>query len=326
MYLTEISRGCSRGCRFCAAGFIYRPARFRKLSTLEASFREGISYGKKIGLLGTAVSDHPQLDRLCRAVMDENGRVSIGSLRLDRITNKIVELLKEGGVDTVSLAPEAGSQRLRDCIGKGITESHLLNAAELLIHAGILNVRLYFMIGLPTETDDDIDMIIQLVREVQHHAIKASAGKQSFRKITISINQFIPKPATPFQWHPLENIGIVKRKIRTIKDAFRKDRHISVIHDLPKWNYVQALLSLGDRQIAKILLAVHKHGGDWSRALKETKINPDFYVYRQKADDEWFPWDFIDHGTEKSFLLDEYKKALGTYCGTEAGHRKVIPE
>jgi len=312
LYLTEVSRGCRRGCRFCAAGFIYRPARFRKLSTLEDSFRQGIGYGKRIGLLGTAVSDHPQLDRLCRTVMDEGGHVSIGSLRLDRITKETVDLLQESGVDTVSLAPEAGSQRLRDSLGKGITEAHILNASELLVHAGILSIRFYFMVGLPTETDKDIDMIIQLVQQVQHQAVKISAGKRRFRKITVSINQFIPKPATPFQWHPLEDTAVVKTRIRRIKEALKKDRSISVIHDLPKWNYIQALLSLGDRRVAKILRAVQAHGGDWMRALRETDMNPDFFVYRQKPADEIFPWDFIDHGTAKSVLRSEYEKALDT--------------
>jgi len=315
MYLTEVSRGCRRGCRFCAAGFIYRPPRFRKPATLEDSFRRGIGYGKRIGLLGTAVSDHPQLGRLCRTIMDQGGRVSIGSLRLDRITKETADLLQESGVDTVSLAPEAGSQRLRDSLGKGITEAHILNASELLVQAGILSIRFYFMVGLPTETDDDIDMIVQLVKKVQHQVAKVSSGKKRFRKITVSINQFIPKPATPFQWHPLEDTAVVKTRIRRIKEALKKDRSISVIHDLPKWNYIQALLSLGDRRVAKILLAVHACGGDWVRAFKETDMNPDFFVYRQRPVDEMFPWDMIDYGTAKSLLRREYEKALGADCG-----------
>lgn len=310
MFLTEVSRGCQRGCRFCAAGFVYRPARFRTRQTLESSFKRGIHKQKKIGLLGTAVSDHPELPDLCRFILNNNGEVAIGSLRLDRLNHEIVALLKKMKVETVSLAPEAGSQRLRDLTGKGITDSHILNAVELLTHYGIPNIRLYFMVGLPSEADEDIEAIIHLTKRIKHHAIRYSAGKRPFKRIILSINQFIPKPATPFQWHPLENINIVKKRIRKIVHGLNREASIKVIHDLPKWNYIQALLSLGDRHVGNILLSVHHLGGNWSQALKIVNINPDFYVYRQKDIHEILPWDFIDHDISKKFLADEYRRAL----------------
>lgn len=317
MFLTEVSRGCGRGCRFCAAGYLYRPPRFRSAETLLPSIERGIAQGRKIGLLGTAVSDHPDLRLLCRAVLEGGGRAAIGSLRLDRLDGEMADLLARSGVETVSLAPEAGTQRLRNVIRKGIDEDQVLEAAEALIARGISNLRLYFMTGLPTETDEDVEGIIALVRAVQHRVLASSQGKRSFRRLTLSLNQFIPKPATPFQRHPLEDVRSVQRRIRRITQAFRRERSVTVLSDLPKWNYIQALLSLGDRRVADILLAVHRSGGNWTESLKAVNVNPDFYVYRRKEPDEILPWGFIDHGVSGDLLRREYRDALAGWTPPE---------
>lgn len=310
MYLTEVSRGCGRGCRYCAAGFVCRPVRFRKASALEPSFRRGLEKGKTIGLLGTAVSDHPALLTLCRSVLDRGGKVAIGSLRIDRISGEMMAILKEAGVETLSLAPEAGSQRLRDVIHKGITEEQIFSAVEKLMEYDIVQVKLYFMVGLPTETEKDVEAIVRLVKEMERHARTTSAGKKGFRRLTLGINQFIPKAATPFQWHPLEDAAVVRRRVRQIKEGLRSEKTVRITHDLPKWNYIQALLSLGDRQTGRLLLAVHRLGGNWARAFREVNLNTDFYVYRRKETDENLPWDFIDHGVSKTDLIESYRKAL----------------
>jgi radical SAM superfamily enzyme YgiQ (UPF0313 family) len=310
LFLAEVSRGCRRGCRFCAAGFVYRPVRFRRMEVLEPSFDRGISRGKKIGLLGTAVSDHPQLAELCRSVLEKGGCFALGSLRMDRLNADMACLLRESGVETVALAPEAGTQRLRDVLHKGISEDHIFHAVENLIQEGIRQIRLYFMVGLPTETEADITGLINLTKRIRHHSLQISQGKKPFKRIILSINQFIPKPSTPFQWHPLEDIRNVKKKFQQIERALRREGSVRVFHDLPKWNYIQTLLSLGDRRVGLVLLAVHQLGGNWSQARKSVNLNPDFYVYRPKDLHEILPWDFIDQGIDKSILIREYQKSL----------------
>ena len=324
MFLAEVSRGCFRGCRFCPAGFVYRPARFRSLAALEAPLEEGLRRKGRVGLLGTAVSDHPRLAALCRRTLEAQGSFSIGSLRVDRVTGELAGLLAAAGVEMVSLAPEAGSQRLRDVVRKGVTEEQIFRAVEHLIENGIVNLRLYFMVGLPTEEEADIDAIVDLTRRTAHHAVKTAKGTRCPRRITLSVNQFIPKPATPFQWLPLADAALVRKRIQRIKRALGKERSVSVIHDLPKWNYVQALLSLGDRLVGGILLAVHANGGNWPQALKQADVNADDYVYREKDPAEILPWDFIDCGVSREFLLEEYRKAMETATPPPAAEGKKV--
>jgi radical SAM superfamily enzyme YgiQ (UPF0313 family) len=310
MFLVEVNRGCARSCRFCAASFAYRPARFRSKTEIIAAIDRGLKRKKKIGLVGTAVSDHPDLVHICEYIIAKKAQAGIGSLRIDQINEKIVDLIKANGIETVALAPEAGSQRMRDLLRKDVTEADIIHAAEILVEKEIPNLRLYFMVGLPKEEDQDIDAIIELTRKIQHHALQNSQGKKKFRRITLSINQFIPKPATPLQWCALADVNIVGKKIKKIENAFCREKQIKVIHDVPKWNYVQALLSLGDRRVGEILLAVNRLEGNWAQAMKEVNINPDFYVYRQKQFDEVLPWDIVDLGVSKKALISEYRKAL----------------
>ena len=202
-YLVEVSRGCPHGCRFCGAGFVYRPPRFRPPDLLRRCLEEGARVSSHVGLVGAAVSDLPDLEGLCRSAGDV--RLSFSSLRADCLTESLVAALKSGGVKTATVAPEAGSQRMRDVINKGISEGDILSAVRNLVAGGIPNLKLYFMVGFPGETDQDIEELISLCRKVKDVFLEESRVLKRIGEITVSLNAFVPKPATPFQWAGMDD-------------------------------------------------------------------------------------------------------------------------
>ncbi len=310
MALVEVNRGCPRGCRFCAACFVYHPFRNRSLSLLETLSKEGLTQEHRIGLTGTAVSDYPHLLPLCQSILSQQGRISLSSLRVDAVTPPLIQCLREGEDRTVAIAPEAGSERLRKMLRKGYTDEEIFKSIDTMVENGLYQIKCYFLIGLPSETDEDVKAIPLLAKKIRHQILSNRKSKKDRWKLVLSVNPFIPKPATPFQWAPLEEVSELKRKLKVIQRGLKGEKGIEMIHDLPKWAYIQALLSRGDRRVGKILVGAHHNGGDWGRALRETSINPDFYVYRKRELDEVFPWDFIDHGIPKERLKEEYLTAM----------------
>jgi len=309
-YLIEVGRGCPHGCRFCSAGFIYRPPRFRPISDLADSINRGICHTDRIGLVGAAVSDLPGIGDLCERYRHEDIRISFSSLRADGLSPELLAALRQSKVKTATIAPDAGSERMRKVINKGISEAAILAAADALVANGIPNLKLYFMIGLPTETIDDVESIVRLCKKIKHGFLKASRSRRRIGEITVSLNCFVPKPFTPFQWVAMDEVGTLKKKIQRIKHALKKVPNIRIHSDIPRWAYLQALFSRGDRKVADILQLAHTHQGNWAQTLKETSINPDFYVLRNRNLDEPLPWDFIDQGVQKSYLQQEYRLAL----------------
>jgi radical SAM superfamily enzyme YgiQ (UPF0313 family) len=310
MALVEVSRGCPRRCRFCAAGHVYRPYRIRARETLEQEIILSLHEHKKIGLLGAAVGDYPDVSRLVHLIAEQDGTAAISSLRVDTLSQELVARLRESRHMSFTIAPETGSERLRQVIAKDLTNDEIFAAVALLARYKITLLKLYFLIGLPSERAEDIDAIIDLTRRIRHAYYKEVRAEKWLKQITVSVSLFIPKPGTPFQWHPFADIRDLKRKLKIIDAGLKKERKILVTHEIPKWAYVQTLLSRGDRRTGAFLMKTMETGGDWVRAMREVPLNPDFYVYRLRSRTEIFPWDIIDHGVPKDSLWDEFQQAL----------------
>jgi radical SAM superfamily enzyme YgiQ (UPF0313 family) len=289
------------------AGYIYLPPRNLSAEQGRAQARQADGSCGKIGLVGSALSDYPAIDDLCSAI---TGSLSVSSLRADSLSGTLVERLAKSGHRTIALAPEAGSERLRKVINKGVTEADILRAADLVFGAGIPNLKLYFIIGLPTETQEDVDDIIALAEQVREVQLRHARRAGRIGRITLSVNSFVPKPFTPFQWEPMEAVASLNRKQRSLDKAVKRIGNMNCIHDLPKWEYVQALLSRGDRRVGKLLRAAHEAGGDWKAAARKLGMDMDSHVARRRAFNEVLPWDFIDIGVRKEYLRNEHHRAL----------------
>jgi radical SAM superfamily enzyme YgiQ (UPF0313 family) len=260
--------------------------------------------------VGAAVSDLPNLKELCAAGQQLDLQLAFSSLRADVLDQDLVAALRAGRVKTATIAPETGSERMRRVINKGLSEDDILAAAEKLVAGGIPNLKLYFMVGLPTETSEDIPAIITLVKKIKHQFLQSSRARGRIGEITVSLNSFVPKPGTPFQWTAMDEIAVLKSKIRKIKETLRKVANVRIHADVPKWAYLQGIFALGDRRVAQLLLKAHENKGNWPQTLKASAVNPSFFVHRLRTKDELLPWDFIDHGLDKDFLWREYQRAL----------------
>jgi radical SAM family uncharacterized protein len=307
--LLEIARGCGRGCRFCAAGFLYRPVRYHASDKLLQAFDADCGTNR-IGLVSAAVSDHPEIADLCSSFLEQGNSLSFSSLRADTMDSQILSTLEASEHHAVAIAPEAGSERLRRVINKNLSEEQIYRAAEMLAQKGILNIKLYFMIGLPTETLQDLEAIVETAKGIRHHVLSASRGKTKLATLTLSINSFVPKPFTPFQWVPFAGVAELREKAKWIRKALARLSNVRVHFDLPRWAYVQALLSRGDRRVSSLIDKVCVENAAWSQAMRASPLNPDFWVMRERERDEKFPWEVLDPGIERSYLWEEYVRAL----------------
>jgi radical SAM superfamily enzyme YgiQ (UPF0313 family) len=309
-FLVEIGRGCPRGCRFCTAGFIYRPPRFRPAQKVVSCVLQAGRTADKIGLVGAAIADHPEIDDICRQLLENGVKMAFSSLRADALTPQLIKSLRQSGVQTATIAPDAGSERLRRVINKGLEEEQILEAARVLVSEGIPNLKLYFMVGLPTETMQDVEAIVMLCKRIKHGFLATSRTRDHMGTISVSLNCFVPKPFTPFQWAAMDTVAALKRKLKHVRGGLARVANVQVHTDVPRWARIQALLARGDRRVADLLELNLKRDGNWPQTFKEAPLNADFFVHRERPATERFPWDFIDHGIKKSYLYREYQKAL----------------
>jgi len=299
-FLIEIGRGCGRGCRFCLVGYTYRPKREVNLKAVLREVERGLKHCDRVGLVSTAVSDHSQIDELAIELRRMGARISVSSTRVDPISKPLIRALAESGTRTLTIAPEAGSERLRRFISKTQTEDDVLRAADLASHHGFHQLKLYFMIGQPTETNEDVAAIADLTMRV----------KARFQgRVTIDATPYVPKAHTPFQRVAMAPVKTVEGHLRALRQALGP-HGVAVRADSPAWAAVQGVLARGDRRLARVLARLPNKPSlaDWRRALHDEELAAKDYL-RKRAPDERLPWEVVNTGVSQDYLVRDWQRA-----------------
>lgn len=286
MYLMEVSRGCSRGCHFCLAGSTYLPTRERSLETLLAKAKEGLHYRRRLGLIGASLSDYSHIEELVTQLRGLGAEISVASLRVDPLPEPLLQALAESGAQTLTIAPEAASERLRTKINKGISEEDIIRAVELAARYDFPHLKLYFMIGLPTETDNDAREILHLVQSVR---------KRFRRRLTVNITPFVPKAQTPFQRVPMAPRDVLEGRLRYVKGKLGS-MSVETRADSARWAEVQGVLARGDRRLGEALMTVEKKSlSAWRKALATRGLMAEHYL-GGRSKSEILPWSTVSVG------------------------------
>jgi radical SAM superfamily enzyme YgiQ (UPF0313 family) len=304
MFLLEMTRGCARGCRFCLAGYTSLPVRHRQVDHLMEGVRHGLKFRKRVGLISAATSDHPQLETLLARMMEAGAEVSLSSLRIDRITPFLVEALVRSGTNTITLAPEAGSQRMRDVINKRLTHEQIVHAAVLAGKGGIPKAKLYFIVGLPGETDDDARELAALSAEI----LSAMREHNGYARVAVNLSPHVPKAQTAFQWEPMAPVGESEQRIKIVQRALGP-LGIDVRFEAPASQVVQAVLARGDRRLAAVLLETHRLQ-DFLNVMARHGLEPGFYLGAMDPNGI-MPWSLASTGVPEWYLRQEFGRARG---------------
>lgn len=309
-FLVEVVRGCANFCRFCWAGYNYLPVRPFNASRILELAAAARPHADRAGLVSIALCDHPQIEEILGRLVEMRFSLSPASLRLDDLTEPIVRLLRAGGERSITIAPETGSDRLRRVINKTVTNDEILDRTDLIFANGFENLKLYFMIGLPTETDEDLVAIRDLVLRMRDRMLRHARGRGTVGRIVASVNPLIPKPMTAYQWLPMAQAAVVDAASRRLRSLMAGLDNVYCTIKSERHSYYQALLSLGDRRVARAIELAEQNGGAWRQAVAQAGIDADFYLFRERGHDAALPWDIIDGGMKTSFLRGEYAKAL----------------
>jgi radical SAM superfamily enzyme YgiQ (UPF0313 family) len=327
--LIEVVRGCANLCRFCWAGYNYLPVRPFPTDRILELAEAARPFANRVGLVSIALCDHPDIERILARLKEMGYSISPASLRLDDLTEPIVRVLRESGERTITIAPETGSDRLRRVINKTITNDEILDRTELIFSSGIENLKLYYMLGLPTETDDDLVAIRDLTLQMRDIMLKYARSRGHVGRIGGSVNPLIPKPGTAYQWLPMEDPAVTDRKGKRLRTLVAGLDNVYFNIKSERHSYYQALLSLGDRRVAPAIEAAERNGGNWRAAVAETGVDADFYIFRDRSSDLVLPWDIIDGGMKQSFFRGEFEKALNAEWTLPpkraAENRKFLP-
>ncbi|BEP29921.1 TIGR03960 family B12-binding radical SAM protein [Helicovermis profundi] len=323
----EVFRGCTRGCRFCQAGMVYRPVREKSIETIKEYSRkvvESTGYGE-ISLASLSTLDYSEIEQLINDLIDENEKdrvgVSLPSLRLDSFSTEVMKKIQKIRKTGLTFAPEAGTQRLRDVINKGISEENIVETLEKIFPLGWSRVKFYFMIGLPTETYEDLDGIMDISNLATYTYSKMPSELKKQRvSVTTSASCFVPKPFTPFQWMAQDTIEEFEKKQKYLRKKINNKKVKFIYHDADT-SFLEAVFARGDRKLSKVILKAWEKGAKfdgwnehfdlniWMEAFNELSINPEFYAHRERSYDEILPWDFVDVGVSKSYLIREDKNS-----------------
>src|SRR5262245_26291522 len=308
--LIEVVRGCANLCRFCWAGYNYLPVRpFSTTRILELA-EAARPHANRVGLVSIALCDHPDIVPILERLVALGYGISPASLRLDDLTEPIVRLLRESGERSITIAPETGSDRLRRVINKTVTNDQILDRADLVFANGMESLKLYYMMGLPTETDDDLVAIRDLTLQLRERMLKYARPRGTLGSIVGSVNPLIPKPGTAYQWIPMEDPALTNRKMKRLRELMAGIDNVYFNIKSERHSYYQALLSLGDRRVAPAIEAAERNGQNWRAAVAEAGVDGDFFIFRDRSRDAALPWDIIDGGMKRPFFEAEFAKAL----------------